>query len=136
MNRAAIQTVEAVMPRPRSGVLNTLVRRRLQTLMDQHHLTQADVSRAADERPQDVNRFLTGDMAFPSLDFLDKLARVFQLTLADLLAAELPRPAVNGDELTLLTRYRAMADLGQRQAVMSLLNAPRRKRPPPRKGRQ
>lgn len=77
-------------------------------LMAQYGLTQAALARASGERQQDVNRFFTDQMKYPPLDFLDNLARVFQVTLADVLADELPRPALTDVQVRLLAQLQGM----------------------------
>lgn len=105
-------------------MLNTLLRTRVLSLMRANGLSQAALSRAARVRQQDVSRFLTDDMVNPSLDFLDRLARVFQFTLADLLAKDLPQASLTADEQALLSRYRATSSELKRQAVIAFLQTP------------
>ena len=47
-------------------------------------------------------------MSFPSLDFLDSLARVFQITLAEALGADAPEPGRTKEERDV---FSLMADL-------------------------
>lgn len=112
----------------RSQELNVRIRSRIQKLMRAHGLSQAALARATGERPQDINRFLTDDMAYPPLDFLDRLARVFHYTLADLLAKDLPPARLTPDEVTLLARYRATTSARDRHAALSFLHPPPVKR--------
>jgi transcriptional regulator with XRE-family HTH domain len=107
--------------------LNNRVRRRLKALMQEHGLSQTGLARAAHQRQQDVNRFMSARSVYPSLHFLDQLARVFQYTLADLLAADLPQPSLTSEELTLLVGYRATKNPVHRSAVMALLETSRKK---------
>lgn len=84
------------------------VRERLATLRDDCRLSDSGLARAAGLRQQDVSRFFTGDMKFPALDFMDKLARVFHYTLADVLAKDLPAPSLTKSQTQVLVSLRAM----------------------------
>lgn len=72
-------------------------------------MTATAIARAADLRQQDVSRFFTGQMKYPPLDFLDAICRVFQYTLADVLAKELPRPSLTSTQIDLLAAVKAMS---------------------------
>lgn len=84
------------------------VRERLAALRDDYKLSDAGLARAAGLRQQDVSRFFNGDMKFPPLDFLDALARVFHLTLADVLAKDLPAPSLTNGQMQVLVSLKTM----------------------------
>lgn len=93
-------------------------------------MTDAAWARAAHLRQQDVSRFTTGKMAFPPLDFLDDLARVFDRTLATLLVDDQPLQTTGFTltkvELELIVNLRGM-DPEDRHAFQRL-SRPRRGR--------
>lgn len=89
-------------------MLTARVRQRLIALRDQHGLTDAGWARAAGEIQQEVSRFTTGDMRFPRLDFLDHLARVFHLTLAEVLSEDLPPATLSEGQVQILAGLKAM----------------------------
>ena len=62
-----------------------LVRSRIIRLRDKHGLTDVALAKAAKLTQSEVSRFTTGRAQLPTLDFLDTLCRVFDLTLADML---------------------------------------------------
>lgn len=106
--------------------LTLLLRARLLALRDAHQLSDSAWARAAHLRQQDVSRFTRGAMTFPALDFLDALCRVFQLSLCDCLADDIPTPALTKAELELLVNVRAMAPADRH--AFERLAAPRRPR--------
>lgn len=89
-------------------MLTAQVRERLIALRDQHGLTDAGWARAAGEVQQEVSRFTTGEMKMPKLDFMDKLARVFHRTLADVLAEDLPPATLTENQVKVLAGLKAM----------------------------
>ena len=89
-------------------MLTVRVRERLIALRDEHGLTDAGWARAAGEVQQEVSRFTTGDMKMPKLDFMDRLARVFHRTLADVLADDLPLATLTVNEVKILAGLKAM----------------------------
>jgi len=110
--------------------LTNLLRTRLLLLRDAYGLTDAAWARAAHLRQQDVSRFTTGKMAFPALDFLDELCRVFDRTLPSLLIDD-QTPQTTGFTLTkveleLIVNLRGM-DPEDRHAFQRL-SRPRRGR--------
>lgn len=96
-------------------------RERLIALRDQHGLTDTGWARAAGLVQQEVSRFTTNEMKFPRLDFMDKLARVFHYTLADILAKDLPRPSLSKQQITVLANLKALKP-SQRDAFEALLS--------------
>lgn len=75
--------------------LTVRVRERLKTAMAAHlpqEMKQVELARRAGETQQSVQRFLSGQMPYPSMTFLDRLVRVFGWTLIDVLRDELPPP--------------------------------------------
>jgi len=115
------------MPKPNErDKITTQLRARLLVLRNMHQLTDTAWARAAHVRQQDVSRFTTGRMTYPRLDFLDALCRVFQITLADALAPDLPKPSLTRAQQELLINVAAM-EPSFRHAV-ERLTAPRRVR--------
>jgi transcriptional regulator with XRE-family HTH domain len=96
-------------------------RERLIVLRNQHGLTDAGWARAAGLVQQEVSRFTTREMKFPKLDFMDKLARVFHCTLADVLAKDLPRPSLSKQQITILANLKGMKP-AQRAALEEFLS--------------
>lgn len=96
------------------------VRERLAALRDDFGLTDTGLARAAVLRQQDVSRFFNGEMKFPALDFMDKLARVFHCTLADLLAKDLPAPSLTKSQTQILVSLKSMtpADRASFEALL------------------
>jgi hypothetical protein len=66
-----------------------LVRARLVGLRKSRHMTDATWARAARYPEQEVRRFSTGRMRFPSLDMIEALAGVFGLTLIAVLEKDM-----------------------------------------------
>jgi hypothetical protein len=66
-----------------------LVRARLVGLRNSRHMTDATWARAAHYPEQEVRRFSSGRMRFPSLDMIEALAGVFGLTLVVLLEKDM-----------------------------------------------
>jgi transcriptional regulator with XRE-family HTH domain len=89
-------------------MLTAQVRNRLLALRTETGLSETALARAAGQVQQEVNRFFTGDMKLPKLDFLDSMARVFHYTLADLLAKDMPPRTMTKQELTILVNLQAM----------------------------
>lgn len=100
--------------------LNQRVRARLVALMDQTGVSQSGLARATGYRQPVINRFFTGQMKYPPLDFLDAMARVFEYTLADLLHQELPPPTLTPVERDVLATWRTL-DAGDRGAFGRLM---------------
>ena len=96
------------------------VRERLAALCADYKLSRAGLARASGFRQQDVNRFFNGEMKFPALDFMDKLARVFHYTLADLLAKDLPAPSLTKSQTQVLVSLKAM-NVADRASFETLL---------------
>lgn len=101
------------------------VRERLEALVKRSGLRQEDLERATGYRQSDISRFFTDKMKHPPLEFMNALALVFSLTLADLLREELPRPSLTEKETALLAAYRAMPT-EQRAALELLLRPPKK----------
>jgi hypothetical protein len=121
------QTGPCAMARRRSTMLNDRIHTRLTALMRQHQVDQTQLSRAAQQSRRDVNRFFTKAMVYPSLDFLDALARVFDQTLADLLAKDLRTSSLTGEEVSILAGWRSASE-ADRQIVRRLLASKSRRR--------
>lgn len=119
------------MARARPQLLNQLVRTRLQQLMRQHGLSQADLSRASGVAANDLSRLLTGERVYPSLDDLDALARVFRLSLADLVRPTLPTPPLRPEEVTLLAAWNALTDPAERRVLLRWLQPTTPRSPAP-----
>jgi transcriptional regulator with XRE-family HTH domain len=90
-------------------LLTALVRQRLAAVRDAYGLTDAGMARAAHQRQQDVSRFFNGDMKFPPLDFMNALCLVVNLTLADVLRDELPKPELPEWQMRVLATMKAMS---------------------------
>lgn len=86
----------------------------------------SDVIRASGQLQQDVSRFNKGQMKYPPLTFLDSLARVFHLTLADLLADELPEPSLTAQERRVLAHWKSLGTV--KAAAFESLIHPKSKR--------
>lgn len=89
-------------------MLTARVRERLVALRDEHQMSEAAIARATGLVQQEVNRFFTGDMKLPRLDFMDAICRVFHYTLADVLAKDLPKPSLTKTETTILAQLKGM----------------------------
>jgi hypothetical protein len=116
-------------------ILTAMVRERLIALRDAHRLSDAGWARAARQRQQDVSRFVHADMKYPPLDFLESLARVFDHTLADVLAKDAAKSEKPEWQMRVLVALKAMTPT-ERHAFETLLTrgtpesdtAPRRAR--------
>lgn len=104
-------------------MLTQRLRERLVALRDQAGLSDSALARAAHQRQQDVSRFMLGDMKYPPLDFMDALARVFHHSLPDLLAKDVPPPAITASEQSILAAMKGMKPT-QRVAFESLILKP------------
>jgi transcriptional regulator with XRE-family HTH domain len=106
---------------PKGKDLLTLrLRERLIALRDQARISDAGIARAAHLRQQDVSRFMLGDMKFPPLDFLDALARVFEHTLPELLAKDVPTSSLTASQRSILATMKTMKP-AERVAFESLI---------------
>lgn len=104
-------------------MLTERVRARLATLRDEAQISEAAIARATGLVQQEVNRFFTGDMKLPRLDFMDAIARVFHTTLADLIALEMPKPEMPEWQLNVLIALKAM-EPSERHAFERLIQRP------------
>lgn len=103
------------------------LRLRIDGLRRQMDMQWSDVVRASGQLQQDVSRFSTGQMKYPPLTFLDSLARVFHLTLADLLADELPEPSLTAQERRVLAHWKSLGTV-QAAAFESLIHPKKKNR--------
>jgi transcriptional regulator with XRE-family HTH domain len=82
----------------RQDALTVRVRTRIQAAMDQHkpkRMTQVQLAKKAKVTQQSVQRFLSGQMPYPPMTFLDKLTRVFGWSLVEVIAELTPsRPPI------------------------------------------
>lgn len=101
-------------------MLTAMVRERLAVLRESHGLTVTGMARAARQRQQDVSRFFNADMKFPPLDFLDALAKVFNVTLADILGMDATKPEVPEWQARVVIALKAM-EAQERIAFETLL---------------
>lgn len=84
------------------------LRERLIAMRDDAGLTDTGWARAAGEVQQEVSRYTTGQMKFPRLDFVNKLAGVFHRTVADVLAEDLPPATLTESQVRVLAGLKAM----------------------------
>lgn len=105
-------------------LLTSRVRERLIALRDQAGMTDTGLARAAQQRQQDVSRFMLADMKYPPLDFLDALARVFHYSLVDLLAKDVPPATLTESQRAILATLKAM-DAGTRVSFETLILKPK-----------
>lgn len=122
------------MPKGRD-ILTAIVRDKLVALRNAHGLNDSAWARAARLRQQDVSRFVHAQMKYPPLDFLDALARVFNRTLADILAEEMPKSEMPEWQSRVLVALRAM-DPSDRHAFEQLISRPTTGGTGPRRGRR
>lgn len=101
-------------------MLTLRLRERLTALRDQARMSDSALARAANQRQQDVSRFMLGDMKYPPLDFMDALARVFQYTLPELLAKDVPPAGLSESQRSVLAAMKAMQPV-ERSAFENLI---------------
>lgn len=96
--------------RKKSGALTTALRVRFRRLYEDAELTQDQFAERAGSTQSDVSRFLTGQMVYPPLEFLDGLAKVFGLRLSDLIAEaqQDKKPAITPAEFRVLRAWAAL----------------------------
>lgn len=120
--------------RNRENELTERTRVRLQQLIAEGGLTQHALALRLGTDQATMSRFRTGQMKHPPLDFLDQLCRIFDRTLSDVLAEEMPaRPitaATGPVEVEVLENYRRLDPEAQhvirRQLAMWASYAPPR----------
>jgi transcriptional regulator with XRE-family HTH domain len=105
-------------------MLTEQVRARLATLRDETHISEAAIARTAGLVQQEVNRFFTGDMKLPRLDFMDAIARVFDRTLADVMAMDATKVERPEWQVRVLIALKAMEPT-ERHAFERLIDRPR-----------
>lgn len=101
----------------RRDQLTESVRLEIKRLMLHHgDMQQVELVRRSGETKQRIQRFISGQMPYPPMDFLDKLFRVFGVTLIDgLKAAVRPvtqLPILRSDVQTLADTCSALAPEG------------------------
>lgn len=101
-------------------MLTLRLRDRLIALRDHAGLNDSALSRAAHQRQQDVSRFMLGDMKYPPLDFMDALCRVFNYSLAELIAKDIAPSQLTESERAVVAALKTMKN-GERVAFENLI---------------
>ena len=117
----------------RRDPLTLRVRERITSAMErqQPKMTQSELARRSGQLQQKIQRFLSGNMPYPPMSFLNDLASVFGWTLVELLHDEIPplrTPAISDARVLEIADRLASADdrvIEAAQAWTKLLTARR-----------